>query len=198
MTALRISSISLLSIIVISVILSSVVMCFGSEPKPAFDGEIVRLHVIANSDTDFDQQLKLKVRDSVLKVSNNTFATSDSAEISLALAKENTERMKEEALKTIREEGYNYDVKISTGVFPFPAKTYGDLIFPAGDYNAVRVIIGEGKGQNWWCVMFPPLCFVNETKGEMPESSKNMLSEETKDILNGREYKIKFKLAEIF
>ena len=89
-------------------------------------------------------------------------------------------------------------MKIEVGVFPFPAKAYGDLIFPSGDYNAVRVVIGEGKGQNWWCVMFPPLCFTNETTATMPEESKDMLSDETKDMLGGGKYKIKFKLAEIF
>ena len=194
MTLLRISSITLLSTIIISVILSTAIVCVGSEPKPAFDGEIVRLHVIANSDTDFDQALKLKVRDSVLAVSK----TADSAEMTIDFAKENAENMRNAALETIKKEGYAYDVKIETGVFPFPAKTYGDLTFPAGDYNAVRVVIGEGKGQNWWCVMFPPLCFVNETTGIMPEESKNKLSDETKDILGDGKYKIKFKIAEIF
>ncbi len=194
MTAIRISSITLLGSIIISVILSTAIICVGSEPKPAFDGEIVRLHVIANSDTDYDQVLKLKVRDSVLAVSNSA----DTSEMTLEFAKANAENMRTVALETIKNEGYTYDVKIEIGIFPFPVKTYGDLIFPAGDYNAVRVIIGEGKGQNWWCVMFPPLCFTNETTAIMPEESKNMLLDETKDILGSGKYKIKFRLAEIF
>ena len=194
MTVLRISSITLLGTIIISTILSTAVVCAGSETKPAFDGEIVRLHVIANSDTEYDQVLKLKVRDSVLAVSHSA----DTSEMTLEFARENSENMRRAALETIKAEGYNYDVKIEVGVFPFPAKAYGDLIFPAGDYNAVRVVIGEGKGQNWWCVMFPPLCFTNETTATMPEDSKEQLSSETKDILGGSKYKIKFKLAEIF
>ena len=194
MTLLRISSITLLGSIIISVILSTAIVCVGSEPKPAFDGEIVRLHVIANSDADFDQALKLKVRDSVLDVSNSA----GTSEMTLEFARRNAENMRIAALETIKNEGYNYDIKIETGVFHFPVKAYGDLIFPAGDYNAVRVVIGEGKGQNWWCVMFPPLCFTNETTATMPEESKDMLSDETKDMLGGGKYKIKFKLAEIF
>ncbi len=194
MTLLRISSITLLGTIIISIILSTTIVCVGSEPKPAFDGEIVRLHVIANSDTDYDQKLKLKVRDSVLAVSKSA----ETSEMTLDFARANAENMRAAALETIKNEGYAYDVKIEIGVFPFPAKVYGDLIFPAGDYNAVRVVIGEGKGQNWWCVMFPPLCFANETTGIMPETSKDMLSDETKDVLGSGKYKIKFKLAEIF
>ena len=105
----------------------------------------------------------------------------------------------------IKENGYNYDVNIRIGNFEFPTKTYGDISFPAGNYDALRIEIGEAQGQNWWCVMFPPLCFVDVTSGVVPDESKEVI----KDNLNEEEYnlisdnessdvKFKFSLIEFF
>ena len=107
------------------------------------------------------------------------------------------------AKQTITENGYSYDVTVEVGNFDFPTKNYGDISLPAGYYDALRVKIGEAKGQNWWCVMFPPLCFVNVTSGIVPEESKETM----KENLNEEEYALisnqdsstvqfKFKLIE--
>lgn len=109
------------------------------------------------------------------------------------------------AKQTIINEGYDYDVKINIGNFNFPTKKYGDISLPSGNYDAIRIEIGEAKGQNWWCVMFPPLCFVDLTSGIVPDESKknleNSLSPEEYMLINNKKnntIKVKFKLVELF
>ncbi len=138
----------------------------ATEQSAAFDGEIVRLHVIANSDSEADQRLKLKVRDAVLNASGSDISEAKDIEGLNAAVKKHLPVLQSAAENVITSSGYDYPVKIEFGVFPFPARTYGNVTFPAADYNAVRVIIGEGKGKNWWCVLFPPLCFTDETYAE--------------------------------
>ncbi|MBR6313244.1 MAG: stage II sporulation protein R [Clostridia bacterium] len=118
---------------------------------------VLRLHVIAHSDAPEDQQLKLAVRDALLKKGKSLAAaeTKQAAERSLADALPD---YRETARQVIAAHGYDYDVTISLKPAFFPTRTYGDVTLPAGTYDALRVVIGDGKGQNWWCVMFPPLC----------------------------------------
>lgn len=166
---------------------------------------VFRLHVIANSDSDEDQSLKYKVRDAVLEYMNTISANCTSKEEVIRLANEYENEFKEIAEKVIAENGYNYDVKIKIGNFEFPTKTYGDISFPAGYYDALRIEIGEAKGQNWWCVMFPPLCFVDVTSGIVPDESKQImqdnLGEEEYSIISdhkSNDIKFKFSLIEFF
>ena len=120
-------------------------------------------------------------------------------------AKNNIDEFKKIAEETIAKEGFNYPISIEIGKFEFPQKSYGDISFPAGNYDALRVKIGESSGQNWWCVMFPPLCFVDTTTGIVPDSSKESLqenlSEENYKIVtetNNNEISLKFKIIELF
>ena len=166
---------------------------------------VFRLHVIANSDSKEDQNLKYIVRDGILDYINKLSANCSSKEEVILLANENKEELYNMAKKIIEENGYNYDVNISIGNFEFPTKTYGDISFPAGNYDALRVEIGEAKGQNWWCVMFPPLCFVDVTSGIVPDESKQTikdnLSNEEYDLIsdsNSPDIKFKFSLIEFF
>ena len=166
---------------------------------------VFRLHVIANSDSKEDQDLKYIVRDGILDYINKLSANCSSKEEVILLANENKEELYNIAKKIIEENGYNYDVNISIGNFEFPTKTYGDISFPAGNYDALRVEIGEAKGQNWWCVMFPPLCFVDVTSGIVPDESKQTikdnLSNEEYDLIsdsNSPDIKFKFSLIEFF
>ena len=166
---------------------------------------VFRLHVIANSDSKEDQNLKYIVRDGILDYINKLSANCSSKEEVILLANENKEELYNIAKKIIEENGYNYDVNISIGNFEFPTKTYGDISFPAGNYDALRVEIGEAKGQNWWCVMFPPLCFVDVTSGIVPDKSKQTikdnLSNEEYDLIsdsNSPDIKFKFSLIEFF
>ena len=164
---------------------------------------VFRLHVIANSDSDEDQSLKYKVRDNLLNYMNNICKDCNSKEEAIRIVSEHQEEFRQVALDTIKNEGYSYNVKIEIGNFEFPTKHYGDISLPAGFYDALKVEIGEAKGLNWWCVMFPPLCFVDITSGVVPEDSKenleNSLSEEEFALISNQsnsQIQFKFKLLE--
>ena len=166
---------------------------------------VFRLHVIANNDSKEDQALKYLVRDKVLEYMNNISKNCSSKEEVIKLAYEYKDEFYNIAKNVIKENGYNYDVKISIGNFEFPTKYYGDISLPAGYYDALKIEIGEAKGQNWWCVMFPPLCFVDVTAGVVPDESKQImqdnLSEEEYDLISNKNdsgIKFKFSLIEFF
>ena len=126
---------------------------------------IIRFHVIANSDSDEDQELKFKVRNRVLAKVQNALEGSQGAAQTREYIEENLEEIEACALQCVRAEGYDYNVKARIGVTAIPAKEYDDVYFPAGTYEALTITIGEGKGQNWWCVVFPPLCLVDAREG---------------------------------
>lgn len=166
---------------------------------------VFRLHVIANSDSQEDQDLKYKVRDSLLNYMNSICENCESKQEAISIVEENKNVFKQIATNIIKEQGYSYSVNINVGNFEFPTKNYGDISLPAGYYDALRVEIGEAKGQNWWCVMFPPLCFVDITSGVVPKESKelmeNSLSEEEFALVSNSsndEIQFKFKLLEFF
>ena len=166
---------------------------------------VFRLHVIANSDSKEDQDLKYKVRDSLLEYMNKISADCSSKEEVIALAETHKEDFYKIAKQTIEENGYGYPVNIDIGNFEFPTKTYGDISLPAGYYDALKVEIGNASGQNWWCVMFPPLCFVDVSSGVVPDESKQImqdnLSDEEYELISdndSRDIKFKFSLIEWF
>ena len=166
---------------------------------------VFRLHVIANSNSDEDQNLKYKVRDNLLNYMNNICKDCTSKEEAINIVSEHQEEFKQVALETIKNEGYSYDLKIEIGNFEFPTKQYGDISLPAGFYDALKVEIGKAEGRNWWCVMFPSLCFVDISSGIVPEESKedlqNVLSDEEYTIISDSSnygIKFKFKLLEFF
>lgn len=167
---------------------------------------VFRLHVIANSDEPDDQSLKYKVRDNVLSYMNNLCLNTKTKEEAIKIAINHQDEFNKIAKQTILDNGYDYDVNIKIGIFDFPTKQYGDISFPAGSYDALRIEIGEAKGQNWWCVMFPPLCFVDMTSGVVPDESKKTLesslsSEEEYILINdnkSNDIQFKFKLVELF
>ena len=165
---------------------------------------VFRLHVIANSDSSEDQNLKYIVRDKVLEYINTISDSTSSKEDVIALVNKNINEIQKIAENTIIENGYNYSVKLSIGNFAFPTKSYGDITFPAGFYDALKIEIGRAEGQNWWCVMFPPLCFVDVTSGIVPEESKENikenLSEEEYNLLSttSDDISFKFKIVEFF
>ena len=166
---------------------------------------VFRLHVIANSDSNEDQELKYKVRDAVLEYMNSITIDCSSKEEAIQIAKEHKDEFYKIAKQTIEENRYDYSVNIKIGNFNFPTKTYGDISLPAGNYDALRIEIGNASGQNWWCVMFPPLCFVDVSSGVVPDESKeimqdNLSTEEYTLIsdLNSSDVKFKFGLVEFF
>lgn len=137
--------------------------------------EIIRFHILANSDSKEDQNLKLKVKEEIVRYLQSQLMEADCIEQAreiICLEEQNIERI---ARAVIVSEGYHYDVTASLERCDFPIKRYGDLTFPAGEYEALRILIGQSEGKNWWCVMFPSLCFINETYSVVPEESKNQL-----------------------
>ena len=167
---------------------------------------VFRLHVIANSDSKEDQDLKYKVRDSLIEYMKTLTSDISTKDEAILIAQNHIEEFKDLAKKVINENGYDYEVNIEIGNFSFPTKTYGDISFPSGFYDALKVVIGKGNGQNWWCVMFPPLCFVDVTSGVVPEESKENLeenlSEEEYNLVSNSENSnttnFKFKIVEFF
>ena len=166
---------------------------------------VFRLHVIANSNTKEDQELKLKVRDSLLEYMNSICSNCSTKQEAISIAIANTSHFQKIAEKTITDNGCNYSVKINIDNFYFPTKNYGDISLPAGLYDALRVEIGEAKGENWWCVMFPSLCFIDMSSGvvndEAKENLEENLEEESYTIISDTKksnIKFKFKIIEFF
>lgn len=168
--------------------------------------KIIRFHVIANSDTDKDQALKLKVRDNVLEYIAPKLKNSKSIDESRKILKQNDTEINRIACNTVKNNGYGYNVKTELSMENFPIKSYGNITLPQGNYEAYRIIIGSGEGHNWWCVMFPPLCFIDISKGEV---ANQQTQKEMKKVLTSEEYaavdnspdnnqiQIKFKIVEI-
>ncbi|WP_378952010.1 stage II sporulation protein R [Pelosinus sp. sgz500959] len=163
-------------------------------PVSSEKGELIRLHVLANSDSPADQQLKLKVRDAVIAylAPYLEHITKKSAAEQIVL--DHRKDLIEVATQVVTMNGANYPIELQFGVYDFPIKSYGNLVLPAGKYEAVRVLIGNGEGKNWWCVLFPPLCFIDITNATaMP--AKNLT-----DHIENQEVKIEFKskIAELW
>ncbi len=160
---------------------------------------VVRLHILANSNYELDQEVKLKVRDALLET--NASILSDT--VTKENAKEHFEASKDILLKTakdtLKKNGFDYNVKITLQEEYFETRAYGNLIFPAGQYTALKVVLGEGEGKNWWCVMFPPLCVPAADGIETKENTADYLTESGEKIVNGgNKYIVKFKLLEIY
>ena len=163
-----------------------------------------RLHILANSDSENDQSLKLKVRDAILEYMNtHNFSTSTKTEV-ISQIEKNLENYQLIAQNVILNEGYNYPVSLEIGNFYFPTKIYGNISLPSGYYDALRIKIGNANGQNWWCSLFPPLCFVDISSGIIDEDAKSNLKENLSDeefaiiTSSDEKIKLKFKLLEFF
>ena len=165
---------------------------------------VFRLHILANSDSKEDQELKLKVRDNIIEYLKYLNSEPKNKSEIISLVENNIDKLKEISIDTIRENGYNYKVDIEIGNFYFPTKYYGNISLPAGNYDAIRIKIGEAKGQNWWCSLFPSLCFTDVSNGKIDSHANTNLKEnlgnEEYTIItnNSKNIKFKFKLIEIF
>lgn len=157
---------------------------------------VLRLHVIANSDSDEDQALKLEVRDAVLKAGKDIFDGSVTKQEAKARLEPRKQELEKAAAELIKERGYNYSVRVNIETEFFPTRTYENITLPAGEYMAVRVIIGEGKGQNWWCIMFPPLCLpAAQTDADI---SDVLTEKEQRLVEKNPKYEPRFKIIEIY
>lgn len=169
--------------------------------------KLIRFHVIANSDSDEDQDLKLKVRDEIIKYLQPKLEDSKDINQSEEIIKNEYKNIENISKQVILDNGYDYSVQVGIEYSDFPTKQYSNVVLPAGEYKALKVIIGEGTGKNWWCVMFPPLCFVDEENSVIDKQTDNKL----KETLTEQEYdlisqdskedvtrvKVKFKIIEV-
>lgn len=185
--------------VAVSLLVLLILVGYSTKVNSKLSQNIVRLHVIANSDEDFDQILKLKVRDGILKKTDSDFTQKSDVVHNLNLYRKIAEQI-------IEENGYDYSVDVQYGNFKFPTKHYDKFSLPAGNYDAVRIKIGAAKGKNWWCVLFPPLCFVDGTtsQSDAGEHLLSLLDSESYDIITsqskggGTPFEIKFKIVEMY
>ena len=144
----------------------------------------IRFHVLANSDSPMDQKLKMDVKENVVNYIYKNTKDFDSVEETQVFLTRNDNAIRSIAQHTVNSYGFDYSVTSNFGVSEFPVKSYGDITFPEGSYTSYTLSIGEGKGHNWWCVLYPPLCFVDASTGIVPDSSKERLH----DSLTDQEY----------
>ncbi|MGI6697476.1 MAG: stage II sporulation protein R [Clostridia bacterium] len=178
----------------------------GGSPQPATDG-LLRLHVVANSDSPEDQELKLRVKDRIVSEIGGLVSEMKTKEEILEFLHGNMRYIEDTAAREMRTANKEYGVRAEVGYFTFPTKSYGSLALPAGEYQALRIVLGEGGGANWWCVMFPPLCFVDTKNAVALERDQQRV----RDMLAGEEHetppgiedmgkipvRVRFKLLEV-
>ena len=161
--------------------------------------EVFRFHVLANSDSEEDQALKMQVKEAVIAYMKEEIPSSDSVEMTKEWAKSHLDAIVNLAEAVLLEEGYAYEVTAEVTTCDFPEKTYGDITFPPGEYEALRIEIGEAKGQNWWCVLYPNLCFIDAVHAVVPEEGKkdlkNVLEEDTYEMVTATS---RFKIGWFF
>lgn len=195
--------------ILYSLIFLALLFCLYAEKvNQDLSDSMIRLHIVANSDSDADQALKYRVRDAVIAYMTEHMGSLQNKEAAGAYVGDHLGELETVANQIVAEEGFSNPVKVSFGKYPFPTKRYENVVLPAGFYDAVKVEIGQAEGENWWCVMFPPLCFVDDSKGEIEEEYmdvlKSELSSEEIDIILSSDseaeipVEIKFKIVEIF
>ena len=177
-----------ITLIIISSVLSPCV-----KMSENISNNVFRLHILANSDSECDQELKLKVRDEILKVSQSVYRNCKSVKDAVDAANNNIPLLQESALKIIKRNGYNYGVNVYTTREYFETRHYDGFTLPAGIYDSLKIEIGQGKGHNWWCVMFPSVC-ISGCVDDFDET----LTEKEKEMIKSDKYVIRFKAVEIY
>ena len=168
--------------------------------QTALADDVLRLHVLANSDSEEDQTLKLAVRDRVLAEAAPLLEGVTGREQAEALLAASLQTLADAGAETVAAEGYDYPVMVSLEQTWFPTRNYEDFSLPAGTYSALRVVIGEGEGHNWWCVVFPPLCLGAVSESVETTAAMAGLSEDEISLITGEDggYVVKFKLVELW
>ena len=161
---------------------------------------VIRLHVIANSDAPADQALKLQVRDRVLECAADMYEPEDDMQSACQRLRGQLGTLQRAGEQVVREQGYDYPVQVTLGNVRFPTKQYEDFALPAGEYTALRVVIGKGAGENWWCVAFPPLCLGSVTETVDEAAQAGHFTQKQVSLITGEceGYVFKFKAMEIW
>ncbi|MCL2838719.1 MAG: stage II sporulation protein R [Oscillospiraceae bacterium] len=159
------------------VFLLSLLVTYARGVQSDIARQVLRLHVVANSNSDYDQQLKYAVRDRIVAETASLFENSQSPDETKQIAADNIEWFQSIAQSEVALQGFSYEVAVSVGIYAFPATVYGDILLPAGRYDALKIAIGNGGGENWWCVLFPPLCFIDGVNADFSIDSRDVLRE---------------------
>ena len=179
------------------VAICAVLTVYADHTANTLSSSIVRLHIIANSDSQKDQALKLKVRDRILEYIQEDLTESQNAAESMKTIENELPEIERIAREVLEEEGSGDIVKVSLGTSAFPKKTYGEITLPSGNYQSLKVEIGDSIGKNWWCVLFPPLCFVDTQSAVVTEEGKKVLEKElpkeSYDLITSEQGDIKIK-----
>lgn len=179
------------------------IFSYSNKVFAGLQNNIFRLHILANSDSEADQTLKLAVRDSVIEYMKTINNTSFTKEETIQNVNSHLKEIQKIAEDKIHELGYDYAVSLEVGNFYFPTKYYGNISLPAGNYDALKINIGEAQGQNWWCSLFPPLCFIDISSGYLEDEDKEILeanlTEEEFALVSSSspDVKLKFKIVEL-
>jgi stage II sporulation protein R len=177
----------------ISIVLATAVTAYSDGIQEDLQTNLVRLHIIANSDTDYDQDVKLEVRNAILEKIKNKSKNEITS---------NLNELEDTANEVLAQNNFDYTAKAVYGKFYFPKKEYKNMTLPAGEYYGVRIILGEGNGHNWWCVMYPPLCVSDDNSVTLDKKSQSVLENnlrpETYDIItkSDKSIVVKFKTVE--
>lgn len=187
--------------LLLGVALAALLGVWLDKSQTALADQVIRLHVLANSDSEADQALKLKVRDRVLETAEEYFTPGATLEETQAVLTAHLADIAAAGAEQVAEEGYQYPVTVSIEEnYWFPTKEYTDFALPAGNYTALRVVIGEGGGQNWWCVVFPPLCLGSVSETAAQTALSGGFSEDQVSLITGEDegYVVKFKAIELW
>lgn len=163
--------------------------------------EVLRFHILANSDSEEDQALKITVRDRILDYLEAEMPETSDAQETVRWIRRHMDELKEVSREIVTAQGYDYPVNAAVTTCWFPDRTYGDMTFPAGNYEALRIELGDAKGHNWWCVLYPGLCFLDAANAVVPEEGKqklqNVLTEdEYSRITSETDFQIKWYFLE--
>lgn len=199
---MKIKHFLLISILFVVFLLTSI-FSYSTKVFAGLENNIFRLHILANSDSEADQALKLKVRNGILNYMKEINNNSSNKEETIANTKAHLSEIQTLCKKILEDNGSDYDVYLEIGNFYFPTKYYGNISLPAGNYDALRIKIGEAKGQNWWCSLFPPLCFIDISSGYLSEEDSKILEDNLTDeefmliSSSAPDVKLKFKILEL-
>ena len=187
--------------LLLGVALAALLGAWLDSSQSALADQVIRLHVLANSDSEGDQALKLEVRDSILAAAEDYFRPGATRAETEAVLRDHLEELAAAGAETGAEAGYDYPVTASLEEnYWFPTKEYEDFALPAGEYTALRIVIGEGGGHNWWCVVFPPLCLGSVTESAAQTALSAGLSEDQVSLITGEDegYVVKFRAMELW
>ncbi len=189
-----------LSVVIFTLVLIVSAVTYAKITQSEIAAQVLRLHVIANSDSESDQRLKIAVRNRILSEAADLFENTSSAAEAAKVAEEKLEYLTEIARDEVKKQGFSYPVSVKIGKVAFPVKFYDDIMLPSGQYTALQITIGDGEGRNWWCVMYPPMCSLDGITSDNSRSTlKDALSENDFNMVssNGKGAQIRFKIVDL-